>query len=131
MHSSLKRDAELSLWLLHLGLLNTDRQQCADASVSAPRKATKFNFLINDHACLVFIEFFSTTLLIFQVINVKICLLTFIFHLINEKIFPPYSFILVCSFISEIRVCLTLLQPDAQQRMALVDGISNWVYYII
>ena len=69
---------------------------------------TTLKSLINQHACLAFLEFFSTILSFFHVINGKFHLTRSLIYLVNKQagrhFFTPYSFILVCSFIRELRV---------------------------
>ena len=64
--------------------------------------------LINEHARLAFLEFFSTILSFFHVINKQFHLTRLLIYLVNKQagwhFFPPYSFILVCSFIRDFRV---------------------------
>ena len=55
----------------------------------------------------------STVLLIFHVINEKMFHHTFNIRVLNETIFPPYSFILVCSFIREFRVLKAETSADS------------------
>ena len=57
------------------------------------------------YARLAFLEFVSTILPTFYVTNSneKMFHHIVIFHVVNGKIFPPSSFILVCSFIREFR----------------------------
>ena len=69
------------------------------------------NSLIKEHARIAF-YFFSTILSIFHIANKKTFHHTLIFYVINEKIFPPYSFILVCSFIREFRVISWLISSS-------------------
>ena len=64
--------------------------------------------LINEHARLAFLEKISTILSIFHVINIKFHHTRLLIYLVNKQagwcFFPPYSFILVCSFIRNFRV---------------------------
>ena len=68
--------------------------------------------LINEHARLAFLEFFSTILSFFHVINEKFHLTRLLIYLVNKQagrhFFTPYSFILVCSFIRDFRVFINV-----------------------
>jgi hypothetical protein len=59
--------------------------------ISLQKSILPLNYLINEHALLTWFNFLCK--------NKKCFHHTLIFHVINEKIFPPYSFIPVCSFI--------------------------------
>ena len=62
------------------------------------------NFLINEHACLAFLEFFATILSIFYVINEKFHPTRLLIYIVNKQTGWYFLFILVCSFIRDFRV---------------------------
>ena len=63
---------------------------------------------LNEHARLAFLEFFSTILSFFHVINEKFHLTRLLIYLVNKQtgclFSPPYSFILVCLFIRDLMI---------------------------
>ena len=77
----------------------------AFTEVSTNQSVATLNFLINEHARLTFLEKKYTIPSFFLVAYQNFSTIFANFQMIiNEKIFPPYSFILVCSFTREFRV---------------------------
>ena len=80
------------------------------------QKEHTLNSLINEYARLAFWKKKTTILSIFHATTEKNFHHSFIFHVINEKLFPPYPYILVCLFIREFRV----KKATKKQKMAKV-----------
>ena len=87
--------------------------------------------LINEQARLAFLEKNSTILSIFHVINIKFHHSRLLIYLVDKQtgwhFFPPYSFILLCSFIRDFRVLGKYICPDlVWSGMTRPANLSVW-----